>query len=642
MIILDFETCSAADLKKVGIRNYANDPSTDILMFAWTDLQDKTERIYQWFPGNPLPSWCITKSNKIIYAHNVEAFEYEIFNRVLVPKYGAKKIKRERWEDVAALCSRFSFPRKLESVCDALGLLINKDPQGFRLMSKFSFLPSKYEREGTEWEAFCRYNKQDIEVTKQVLLKLPALRLDKEEKENYLKNWNMNLLGVPIDLKSSKQIYKITNEHKNYLNEELQNLTEGDVTSPSQRAKILTWLKKRGIILEDLQKKTVKEALKSLSNSPQKYEKEIRVLQIRKEGSSTSIGKYLRIIEKTCPKTKRLYHNSIFYGAHTGRITGTGFQLLNLPRECSKNPEDDIKSFFENKDISKNTIQKAKSLIRSMLYAPKNKILYWGDYAGIEYIILMWLANEDAALDNFKNRQDPYVALASSQYGIPPSEISKDQRQMGKIGVLGCGYGLGAEGFIKYAEDFGVSTTLEEARKTVNAYRTTYKKIPKLWYDLSKCALYATQTPGQEFRTNRTSFLTFTKNDIRYLRMTLASGRPMFYVNPMVDRGPYGVVVSVEGVSPLTKRWSRKKMSPGKWAENVVQALGRDILNFSGEQLELAKYTIIATVYDEIICEVNEDRNSLQDFISIMSRPPHWAENLPIRVDGVESKRYGK
>ena len=60
------------------------------------------------------------------------------------------------------------------------------------------------------------------------------------------------------------------------------------------------------------------------------------------------------------------------------------------------------------------------------------------DYSSIEYILLIWLAEDWEACQRFADKFDQYKDMASFNYGVPYDEVTKDQRQMGKVGILGC------------------------------------------------------------------------------------------------------------------------------------------------------------------------------------------------------------
>jgi len=78
----------------------------------------------------------------------------------------------------------------------------------------------------------------------------------------------------------------------------------------------------------------------------------------------------------------------------------------------------------------------------------------------------------------------------------------------------------------------------------------------------------------------------------------------------------------------------------GKIAENVVQAICRDVMAHSLLQLE----DTVIHVHDEIGIEVDEDlaNDRLDHMLKVMSTPPVWAKDFPILVEGFVSPHYVK
>jgi len=212
--------------------------------------------------------------------------------------------------------------------------------------------------------------------------------------------------------------------------------------------------------------------------------------------------------------------------------------------------------------------------------------------------------------------------------------------------VLGCGYGLGWKGFIGYAETNDLLVTPQQAQDAVNAWRTKYHLVVKLWYKCRDAALNAITYPGKAFGASYASYkVVHDRNKTRWLQLTLPSGRCMYYNKPLIMEGPYGPEPTAFGINPYTKKWMRLKIIPGRLVENIVQALSRDILFDAEEKLENKGYTIIGSVYDEIILEVPEDCNkkeTLEDIFKIICEGPTWAKGLPLASEGFIEKRYRK
>ena len=75
---------------------------------------------------------------------------------------------------------------------------------------------------------------------------------------------------------------------------------------------------------------------------------------------------------------------------------------------------------------------------------------------------------------------------------------------------------------------------------------------------------------------------------------------------------------------------------------NCTQAVARDLLVNGMWKAEEAGYPIIATVYDEMICEGPRGFGDLKTFEKIICELPDWAAGLPLTAGGWRKKRYCK
>jgi DNA polymerase len=98
------------------------------------------------------------------------------------------------------------------------------------------------------------------------------------------------------------------------------------------------------------------------------------------------------------------------------------------------------------------------------------------------------------------------------------------------------------------------------------------------------------------------------------------------------------------GQDTYTRKWGDTDTYGGKLAENVTQAVARDILSDAMVRLDQHGWEIVMHVHDEIVCEDDEHRalHRFPQFKQIMSDLPEWAEGLPVAVDGWVGKRYRK
>jgi DNA polymerase len=78
--------------------------------------------------------------------------------------------------------------------------------------------------------------------------------------------------------------------------------------------------------------------------------------------------------------------------------------------------------------------------------------------------------------------------------------------------------------------------------------------------------------------------------------------------------------------------------------ENAAQAVARDLLADAMLRLDDGSDDLIVTIHDELIAEPPLDRaeGRLAQMKNVMSRPPIWAHDLPIKAEGGVMERYGK
>lgn len=100
--------------------------------------------------------------------------------------------------------------------------------------------------------------------------------------------------------------------------------------------------------------------------------------------------------------------------------------------------------------------------------------------------------------------------------------------------------------------------------------------------------------------------------------------------------------VTALSVNSMTKKWERFGLYGGLAQENLTQATARDLLVNGMWKADQAGYSIVATVYDEILTEVPRGWGSVEEFERLICELPDWAEGLPLSADGWRGKRYRK
>lgn len=301
-----------------------------------------------------------------------------------------------------------------------------------------------------------------------------------------------------------------------------------------------------------------------------------------------------------------------YYAAHTGRWGGDDkINIQNLP----------------SRGVN------GKKLKNSML-APEGYMMVDCDSSQIEARVLAWLAGQDDLVQAFANEEDVYIKMASKIYNIPEEEVTKDQRFVGKITILGAGYGMGALRFTDQLQSFGTRMDVDEARRVIRIYRDANWKINTLWRDCQNMLVELS-------RGNSGSF--GPKGIIKYGVdgrngwILLPSGLKMRYDDLQYDQGERG---------PEFKYRTRRgytRIYGGKVTENVCQAIARCIIG--DQMLAIAKkYKVALTVHDSVVCCVPEDEleEATRYIEECMSTTPPWAEGLPITCESDKGKSYGE
>jgi len=107
------------------------------------------------------------------------------------------------------------------------------------------------------------------------------------------------------------------------------------------------------------------------------------------------------------------------------------------------------------------------------------------DLSGIELRVNHFLWKVESSMSLFKadpEKADLYKDFASKLYEKPVGEVTKEERQVGKVAHLGLGFGAGAKTFQNVAKLMGgVDLSEEESQNVVDKWRNTYDDIKQGW-----------------------------------------------------------------------------------------------------------------------------------------------------------------
>ncbi len=650
MIYVDFETRSKCDLIKEGAWKYSLHPSTEVLCMAWA-IDDGEVQL--WKAGDPIPK-VFLGYNHVIHgvngreevisplceAHNA-FFELAIWTNVL--KWPAVK-----WCCSAAKCAAHSLPRSLDKAGKALGLSIQKDQEGKRVMMKMckprkptKHNPAIWHERPEDFQKLYAYCMDDVRAERALG---HALRdLSAQETKVWELDQKINVRGVRVDVDAVQAALDLSEEYTERLNEEMFAATNGEVLRASEAGKLTKWCNSMGVAMNSVAKQELADALNNME-----MPEEVRTaLTIRQRAAKTSVAKYKAMKAATAPDG-RIRDLLMYHGASTGRWTGKLVQPQNLPRNNFKGDLEQYFTILKTATPSAfelcfpEVMETISSLIRPCFIASEGKALFGGDYSSIEARVLLWLAGDERALDLFRHGKDVYLDLASEIYNMRPEDIAKDsrERQLGKQGILGCGYGMGHAKFLTTCEAYGIEIDEEMAQKVVDTYRNKYHKVKSMWYDMERAAISAVETGDMQFCGKIGWGI-----DGDFLYAKLPSKRLIAYYKPEVrmTETPWGQeknTLTYMATNSVTRKWERERTYGGKIVENITQGVARDVMAEAMLRCEDAGYEVVLTVHDEILTEKGD--GNVKEFENLMSALPDWAEGLPVEVEGWSGQRYLK
>ena len=633
---IDFETRSNIDLPDRGLDIYANDPSTEVLCIAYgTEPND----VLVTSPKNDIlinPLMLHVKHGGKIAAWNA-AFEYAIWNCVCVPKYGWPPLKLEQCIDTMAMSAACNAPQSLEDAAMFFDSTYKKDPIGKKLIQKLC-KPHKdgFNNDPELLKQLFEYCKTDVKT--EIALQGHLRALSAIEQDIWTLTMRINLRGVPTSIVEVENAVQAVKNAQNAVDAECLAITG---CKPSERAKLLNWLNDRGADMADMTAQTVEKMLQR-SNLPDEIK---TVLELRQDGSQTSVAKYAKILD--IQRNGRIRNTLVYHGASTGRWSSRGgLNLQNIARPTLSDEaiEKAIPRVFGD---GVGSMAELSSLVRSAISAPAGQTFVDADFSSIENRVAAWIAGQSDKVEMFRAGMDEYKVFASEAlYRIPYEEVTKDQRQISKSAVLGSMFGQGAKGLIKYADGMGVKLTEAQSKNAVDSYRAAYPKVKNLWAMCEAAAIDAIQNPGIAKAANVKIKLKVAKDA---LWMLLPSGRLICWQRPEVEMltTPWGAQklgITVHSQNTYTREWKRNPLIGSSIFQSAVQGTARDFLAHSMMQLEDAGYEVVNSIHDEVLLIVDEGNGeaALEDAVRIMTTPPSWASDFPLAAEGWHGKRYRK
>lgn len=654
---LDVETFSDVDLKKCGVYKYAESSDFEILLFG-VSVDGGEVTVYDLASGDTVPEEIIralADDSVIKWAYNA-SFErvcLSVWLRRNYPQYFSSYsieddtvrnyLDPSSWRCSLVWGAYMGLPLSLEGIGKVLKLENQKMAEGKALIRYFCVpcKPTKAnggrmrnlpEHDPVKWSTFIAYNKRDVETEMAIQQKLSKFPVPDFLWEEYHLDQEINDRGIQLDMVLVEQAIAIDNRSREELSAKMRQLTA--LENPNSVQQMKEWLTKHGLEVDSLDKKAVKELLKTAP--PELAE----VLELRRQLAKSSVKKYQAMQNAVCTdgRARGMFQ---FYGANrSGRWAGRLIQLQNLPQNHMAHLED-ARSLVRSGDYALlsalyDSVPEVLSELIRTAFVPRDGYKFIvSDFSAIEARVLSFLAGESWRLKVFAENGDIYCASASAMFHVPVEKHGQNAhlRQKGKIAELALGYG-GSVGALKSMGALEMGLAEEELQPLVDAWRTSNPNIVQLWWDVDN----AVKTTVRQRLDTETHGIRFRYRS-GMLFIVLPSGRQLCYVKPKMGTNKFGgESVTYEGVGS-TKKWERIESYGPKFVENIVQAISRDILMYA--MRTLSHCFIVGHVHDELIIECSMDV-SPDAVCEQMGRTPPWIEGLNLRADGYETMFYKK
>lgn len=701
---LDTETFSEVPIKH-GTYKYAE--NAEVMLFTWA-FDDGPVGCIDFTAGEKLPADVVEAAHDAkvtIGCHN------SMFDRTVMrlSNETALEIPRERWLDTMVQAYLHSLPGSLGTLGEIfqLGEGDIKDDEGHKLIRLFCMPRPKNaklrratsETHPKEWEQFKEYAKQDIVAMRKLYHTMPKWNLGGKELELWHLDQKINDRGMYVDTELAEAAVAAVAKRQAEIKIEVAESTDMAVMSPTKRDDFLAFvLEEYGLALADLKKTNIER----LIEDPDIEEGLRLLLQLRLQATTTSTSKYKALL-RGVNSDGYLRGTKQFAGAmRTGRWAGRVFQPDNLPRPTMGNADielgiDALKAGCADL-LFDNVMALASSAIRGSIIAPPGKVMPVADLSNIEGRAQAWLAGEEWKLQAFRDydtllvdvfgapipdgkggfkRKGPdlYKLAYAKSFSVRPEDVTKDQRQVGKVQELALGYEGGAGAFATFALAYNIDLdeladlawdTLDPAliaevdkfadwlikkkKRSLGMSRRAFivcDSFKRLWREAHPAISGFWKTLDATIREAIANpMVTFDCGPLKirrqgvWLRIQLPSGRSLCYPSIKVnDKGE----ITYKGVHQFTRKWTTIKSFGGKFFENVCQAFARDILAYNMPDIERAGFEIILTVHDEVVAYCDAGRHEPhEELAKLMATNKPWAEGLPLAAEGFTTQRYRK
>lgn len=591
---VDFESFYSAkhNVETLGLAGYLQHPETDIYLVSI--VTDEFEYVG---PLSDAP-WHLIDGGHW-YSHNA-AFDAAAFieakRRGLIPE----DIAPAEWDCTANMSAFVGGPRSLAGASyQLLGELLDKTVRDEMKGKRWAKMTPEF-RERVEQYAL-RDGQQCLKLADKLVAHIPPHELSSSRH-----TMMMTLRGINVDQQKADESLQLLEQA---LAETRARIPWGNLMVKGKLVAVAS----RNRIAEECAKMGI-PAPKSTADKNEAFELWLdmygdRAPFVQAVKDYRSISRTIEVMRKMKDQVGldgRLQYGLKYFGAHTGRFSGSGgLNLHNLTK----------KKVFG--------VDLRGVLIPS---SPDHKFVVV-DLKQIEAIVALWFAQDWETLRLTEAGMDLYEAHARRFMGYADPrpleeyveaadcpENQRNMRQFAKCRVLGLGFGMGHIKFVQTVKQWtGLNITPGESKEIVRDFRRKNKGILNCWEELDNAMR------RHVGRTEPFEIILPSGRALRYFDLNTSGG-----LRARDEMG--GIMLHFYG---------------GKLFENVVQATARDILAEAVLRIEAAGYPVVLHVHDEVIVDVPKSvpKEVIRD---LMVQRPAWAQDLPIRSSCKDAERYFK
>lgn len=514
---LDFETYSDVDIKRHGLDRYMSDPSFTVLLGCVAD-QDDIVDVFDFIFDGPNEALSMLRRRlrgEIVSAHNA-SFERGVlkFLGIDVDQEGIVIL------DSAVIARAMGAAGKLEAAVPQLLVGREKVELGAHLIQIFC-VPTK-ENKGRpytmeeiisdmelheKWLEFRDYCAADAMLSREIVDEYEDQIRAEELLENELVTQRMNDIGWFVDIAAVQEMHRRYKINVTELETSFRFLYD-DPANPlnvNSYQQLQKWCAERGVRAKSFDQLHVNKLLLRLRAKLQEpaflasvqqgdskacaqtiqYGVVIALLELKQELGGSSLSKLQTILDQVGPGN-RLRGQYLHIGAgQSYRTTGRGVQMQNLPRLEEQLGAMEELTLYQ--DMPWTNAKLARNIRQCFMAENETDLLIVGDFKSIESRGLAYLAGENWKLEAYRQDKDMYKMLATtfqSFGGVEYDQVTKKQRQAGKVGELACGYGAGPQAVADFAEKMGILMSVQEAGEIVHDWRDANPEIVRFWYAL--------------------------------------------------------------------------------------------------------------------------------------------------------------